>query len=266
MKLLHHLLLSLSSLGVHAQSSSKTNLPLSFTIPSSTTECLYEHITEPHEHITSSLFLLRGDELRAAYTMEGPVAPVDITTNGRELQKYISIYNQQGTRMFVNGRYGDSMVNVVPVLVSGVVDMEAEVEDYEDDVLEEMERMEEMERQMKNNNNNDNYKHHHRQEVNEEGQRYQEMKRDMEEMKEHHPDMDDYEIVREEKLKRQVEEEAMMDDDFIKLQMNHEAHGGGNRGGGGRGRRLQEVGEQEQVEQQQLQHEQSHRRLTEVEK
>jgi len=164
--------------------------------------------------------------------------------------------------MFVNGRYGDSMVNVIPVLVSGVVDMEAEVEDYEDDVLEEMERMEEMKR-YDQDNKNDYDKHHHRQEVNEEGQRYQEMKRDMEEMREHHPDMDDYEIVHEEKLKRQVEEEAMLDDDFIKLQMNHEALG--NRGGGGRGRRLQE--EVEQPRQQQLLHEQSHsrRRLTEVE-
>lgn len=264
---LHHFLLSLSSLfhlalGGGEQPESKTNLPLSFTIPSSTTECLYEHITNPHEHITSSLFLLSGDELRAAYTMEGPVAPVDIDTNGRELQKYISIYNQQGTKMFVNGRYGDSMVNVVPVLVSGVVDMEAEVEDYEDDVLEEMERMEEMKRRFEQAKKNDYFQPHHRQEVNEEGQRYQEMKRDMEEMKEQHPDMDDYAIVHEEMLKRQMEEEAMLDDDFIKLQMNHEAHGGG----GGRGRRLQEEVEQEEPQQQQQLHEQQHRRLTEVEK
>ena len=121
---------------------SSTYLPLSYTIPTSTTECLYEHIATPgHEHITSSIFLRSGQELTAAYTFEGPVAPVDIETNGPELQKFIAIYNQQGTKMFVNGRYGDSMVNVVPIVVSGIVDMEEESEDYVDDTIEEMEHM-----------------------------------------------------------------------------------------------------------------------------
>jgi len=256
MKLQH--LLSLLPI-VHAQSSS-TYLPLSYTIPTSTTECLYERITTPHEHVTSSLFLVSGQELTAAYTFEGPVAPVDIESNGRELQKYISIYNQQGTRMFVNGRYGDSMMNVVPIQISGIVDMEGEMEDYMDDTTEEMERMREMERQR--NTPSNRYQQHHKDEVDEEGQRYQEMKRDMEERRRDHPDLDDYTIAHEEQLKRQVEEEAMMDDDFIKLQMDHEAHNNGNRGGGrGGGRRLQEVDQQ----QQQQQYEGRRRRLTEVE-
>jgi len=162
------------------------------------------------------------------------VAPVDIDSNGQELQKFIAIYNQQGVKMFVNGRYGDSMVNVVPVLMSGIVNMEEESEDYVDDTVEEMERLQEMEQRY-----NNQQQHHHtaREEVTEEGERYQEMKRDMEEMRRGNPEMDDYEIVHEEQLKRQVEEEAMLDDDFIKLQMDHEAH---RDGAGGRRRRLQE--------------------------
>ncbi len=185
------------------------------------------------------------------------MAPVDIETNGPELQKFIAIYNQQGTKMFVNGRYGDSMVNVVPIVVSGIVDMEEESEDYVDDTIEEMEHMHEMEREA--NKRNNNYRQHHKEEVTEEGERYQEMKRDMEEMRRGNPEMDDYEIVHEEQLKRQVEEEAMMDDDFIKLQMDHEAHAAG----GGR-RRLQEL-DQQQQQQQQSYDQTSRRRLTEIE-
>ncbi|KAL7435204.1 hypothetical protein ACHAXM_004506 [Skeletonema potamos] len=284
LQLLH--LLAAYPLIVHS-SSSTTYLPLSYTIPSSTTECLYERITNIHEHITSSIFLLSGQELTAAYIFEGPVAPVDISSSsnisGQELQKYITIYNQQGTKMFVNGRYGDSMVNVVPIQISGIVDMEMEVEeDYIDDTVEEMERMHDMERQQQKRQ-----RHHGQEEVGEEGLRYQEMKHDMEEMKKEHPDMDDYAIAHEERLKMQMEEEAMADDDFVKLQLDHDAHRNtknnnaqrdSDGGGGGRmedtnsvnqhGRRLQENGEDEN-EQQHQQYEHHHhdgrRRLKEVE-
>lgn len=253
---------------------SATYLPLSYSIPISTTECLYERITTPHEHITSSLFLLSGQELTAAYTFEGPVAPVDIESNGPELQKFLSIYNQQGINMFVNGhRYGDSMVNVIPIQISGVVDMEEEMEDYMDDTAEEMQRMREMERQQQHQQQQ---RRHHEEEVGEEGRRYQEMRQDMEDMRRVHPEMDDYAIAHEEQLKRQVEEEAMLDDDFVKLQMNHEQHAPstarrGDGGGGGppaeerrrmedaqrHGRRLQAVEEE---------HQQRHgRRLREIE-
>jgi hypothetical protein len=287
---LQHLILSLYPATISAQSAaapaaaSSTYLPLSYTIPHSTTECLYERITAPHEHITSSIFLISGQELTASYIFEGPVAPVDIEGNGQELQKYITIYNQQGTKMFVNGRYGDSMMNVIPIQISGIVNMEEESEDYIDDTEAEMQRMHEMERQRQ--------RYHNQEEVGEEGLRYQEMKHDMEEMRKEHPDMDDYAIAHEEHLKRQMEEEAMADDDFVKLQMNHEAHntnnnnarreGGG--GGGGQqqqqperrrmedayqhGRRLQEEQEvEEEDEQYHQQQQQSHhgRRLKEVE-
>jgi len=185
--------------------------------------------------------------------------------------------------MFVNGRYGDSMVNVVPIQISGIVDMEMEVEeDYIDDTVEEMERMHDMERQQQKRQ-----RHHGQEEVGEEGLRYQEMKHDMEEMKKEHPDMDDYAIAHEERLKMQMEEEAMADDDFVKLQLDHEAHRNtknnnaqrdSDGGGGGRmedtnsvnqhGRRLQENGEDEN-EQQHQQYEHHHhdgrRRLKEVE-
>ena len=175
------------------------------------------------------------------------MAPVDIESNGRELRKYIEIYNQQGTKMFVNGRYGDSMVNVIPILISGIVDMEEESEDYVDDTIEEMERMHEMER--------------HHQEMDEEGRRYQQMEEEMEQLRREHPDMDDYEIEHEEMLMRQMEEEAMMDDDFVKLQMDHEAH---DRRGAGGGRRLQE--EEEEISQSAQYNDEGRRRLTDIEK
>ena len=223
---------------------SATYLPLSYTIPASTTECLYEHITTPREHVTSSIFILSGEELRATYTFEGPVAPLDIMAHGQELQKFISIYNQQGPKMFVNGKYGDNMMNVTPIQIGGVVDMEGEVEDYQDDTEMEMRHMEEMEREQRR---------YHREEVGEEGRRYEQMRHEMEDMKQIHPDADDYWIAHEEHLRMQMEEEAEFDDDFVKLQMDHEAHA--QRDGGGpperrrmeealprHGRRLQEAG------------------------
>jgi hypothetical protein len=227
-----------------------TYLPLSYTIPATTTECLYERIIAPHEHITSSIFILSGEELRATYIFEGPVAPpIDIIGGvgaSQELQKYIATYNKQGMKMFVNGKYGDGMVNVIPIQIQGVVDMEEEVEDYQDDTTEEMRHLEETER---------HYRLHNKEEVDEEGRRYEQMRHEMEMMKHDHPEMDDYAIAHEERLKQQMEEEAEMDDDFVRLQMDHEAHA--RRDGGGpperkrmedaqrqqqQGRRLQEAG------------------------
>lgn len=55
-----------------------TYLPISYSIPYGKEECLYERITEPNEHLTASVFVLNGEELRAAMVFEGPVAPVDL--------------------------------------------------------------------------------------------------------------------------------------------------------------------------------------------
>lgn len=122
-----------------------TYLPISYSIPYGKEECLYERITEPNEHLTASVFVLNGEELRAAMVFEGPVAPVDLDvysakkkagrngSGGHELTQYTNRYDREGVKMFVKGKYGDNMMNVKPVRIAELVDFEEEEEDYFDD-------------------------------------------------------------------------------------------------------------------------------------
>jgi len=113
-------------------------LPLSYDLPFGKEECLYERITVPDEYLTASLFVVSGEELSAAIVLEGPIAPVDLdpltTKNaGGELRKYLDRYAKEGMNMFVNGKFGDSMLNVRPVRLADIVNFEEEEEDYYDD-------------------------------------------------------------------------------------------------------------------------------------
>ncbi|KAL7521235.1 hypothetical protein ACHAWX_005920 [Stephanocyclus meneghinianus] len=170
-------------------------LPLSYTISHPHPQCLYERITSPQEHLTSSVYVIDGSELRAAVVVEGPVAPADLDLNtenehsGVELQKYIDRYEREGpTKMF--GK------NVEIVHFAELVDFEAEVERYDDvppgGLSEEAVRRMEMEQ--------------------EERARRLEMQ--------HRQDfMARRDARREHVLMNQVEKEFDYDDDFVKLQM-----------------------------------------------
>eukprot|EP01082_Thalassiosira_pseudonana_P001925 g2255.t1 g2255 contig11:1028774-1029690(-) len=98
----------------------QTYLPLSYTIPYHQEECLYERIATPGEHLTSSVFVVSGEELRAAVLIEGPVAPADFDLQnehlggGTELQKFLERYAKEGMKMFASGEHGDIMQNVRP--------------------------------------------------------------------------------------------------------------------------------------------------------
>lgn len=69
------------------QADTATYLPLAYTIQSGQEECLYERITERNEHLTSSVFVLSGEELQAAIVFEGPVAPVDLDLSAKPTGK-----------------------------------------------------------------------------------------------------------------------------------------------------------------------------------
>ena len=58
-----------------------TYLPLAYTITYPQPEFLYERITQKNEHLTSSVYVVEGNELTAAIMIEGPVAPIDVDLN-----------------------------------------------------------------------------------------------------------------------------------------------------------------------------------------
>mmetsp|Transcript_34848 Transcript_34848/g.74282 ORF Transcript_34848/g.74282 Transcript_34848/m.74282 type:complete len:489 (+) Transcript_34848:126-1592(+) len=216
----------------------KNYVPVSYPIPFGTEECLYERIARPGEHLTASVFLLSGEELASAIVFEGPVAPpMDLDAQksaGRDLKRYLDRYEKEGTKMFVNGKYGDEMVNVKPVRVAEMVNFEEEEEDFYDDFT-----MGEREREEFNAHHDLEHQHpqhaeqrHHddrplppdddrmrrgerppppgrRRMPEGEGNEYGERKRQVD---------DDYFLVRDQRLREQLEREAEMDDDFVKLQ------------------------------------------------
>lgn len=190
----------------------QTYLPLSYTIPYHQEECLYERIATPGEHLTSSVFVVSGEELRAAVLIEGPVAPADFDLQnehlggGTELQKFLERYAKEGMKMFASGEHGDIMQNVRPVRFTEMLDFEAEEEVYDDAVAEQ---------ELPPLHAGGGGRNGHTEEK--------------------AVAADDYERRREQKLKRQVEEEVEFDDDFVKLQMERR-----NKRGGAGGRERQQ--------------------------
>ncbi|KAL7548209.1 hypothetical protein ACHAWF_011500 [Thalassiosira exigua] len=116
-----------------------TYLPVTYQVSRSSPECLYERVSGRGEHLTASVFVLSGETLAANVVFEGPVAPVDLDlekeekSGGMELQKYLHRYEREGMDMFVKGKFGDSMMDVVPLRIAELVDFEGEEEDYFDD-------------------------------------------------------------------------------------------------------------------------------------
>jgi len=217
----------------------KSYVPLSYTIPFGTGECLFERISEPSEHLTASVFLLAGEELASAIVFEGPIAPpMDMNTKplGRDLRSYLDRYEKEGVDMFVNGKFGDNMLNVKPVRVAEMVNFEEEEEDYFDDYA-----MTEKEREAFNRHHDMEHQHpgddddDDDEEKGEGGRRDQPppppgRRRHLPEDKEEEGDDEWDDDVREreedrrDRLKEEIDAEARVDDDFVKLQMQHKAN------------------------------------------
>lgn len=77
-------------------------VPLQYTIPQRATECLYDTL-DADEHVTLSVFITSGAELKATAIFEGPVAPPD-ATSGVDIQNFVKKY-QMGHR-FGSGSKG----------------------------------------------------------------------------------------------------------------------------------------------------------------
>jgi hypothetical protein len=216
MNLLSNLLLLFSILPTITSQLTGTYLPLAYTI-SKTPECLYERISSSSEHITGSVFVFDGSELKALVAIEGPVAPIDIDLetdkeySGHELQMAIDRYNKEGTKAF-----GD---DIDLIRFAQLVDFESEEEMYDDapegGLSEEQVREMEME------------------------QEERERRLEMEKRKEMVAKRD---ARREHQLQEQVEREFEYDDDFVKLQMEKgKKRGVERKRKEDRGRRLTEV-------------------------
>ena len=200
----------------------QTYLPISYSNPYGSEECIYERVERRGEHLTSSIFLVAGEELRAAFVLEGPVAPIDTDLNskrksagGQELQSYLSRYEKEGVNLFVNFK-SDTMINVKPIRIAEMLDFEDEEEDYFDD-----QTISDAEREAFNAEHD--IEHQHRQHEphfqHERGRRRDEEHHGDDEEPDHYDD--DYTLMKEEALRRQVLEEAEYDDDFVKLQMDN---------------------------------------------
>ncbi|KAL3810013.1 hypothetical protein ACHAXA_006128 [Cyclostephanos tholiformis] len=127
-----------------------TPLTLSFPIHPGPGECLYERMIRPGEHLTGSVLVTSGSDMKVVVKLEGPVAPVDLDLfhddederlsrrdgsdmRGSLLMGYISRYDVEGFGMFVDGRFGDGMMNVRPIRVSDYVDFEEAMEEEEEE-------------------------------------------------------------------------------------------------------------------------------------
>lgn len=224
-----------------------TYLPLAIGIPSGTEECLYERIGERDEHLTASVFVLSGDELRCGLVFEGPVAPVDLDlddvkrkagTGGTELNNYLTRYSKEGPAMFTSGKWGDSMLNVKPFRMAELIDFEEEIEeDYQDDF-----EMTEREREEFNRHHDIEHRHFGMdkppppghpgpggRKVSEEEmggyRKVAEALRDsLEKGEEEEPEVydDDYVRAKEEMRLEHMQREAELDDDFVKLQLDRQ--------------------------------------------
>ncbi len=130
-----------------------TYLPLSYPISPGrgSAECLYERISTPGEHVTASVFVTSGEDMRITLVFEGPVAPIDLDFSstpddargggkkrvdahgGSTLRGYLNRYEAEGPSMFVNGKFGDAMMNVKSIRVSDLVNFEEGEEEEEEE-------------------------------------------------------------------------------------------------------------------------------------
>mmetsp|Transcript_26008 Transcript_26008/g.62444 ORF Transcript_26008/g.62444 Transcript_26008/m.62444 type:complete len:483 (-) Transcript_26008:345-1793(-) len=241
-----------------------TYLPLAIGIPSGTEECLYERIVERDEHLTASIFVLSGDELRCEMVFEGPVAPVDLDLDdakrrGTELNNYLTRYSKEGPDMFIKGKWGDSMQNVKPFRLAEIVDFEEEIEeDYQDDF-----EMTEREREEFNRHHDIEHRHfgmdeppppghpgHGGRKISDEEmggyRKVAEALRDSFEKGEEEEEPvvydDDFVRAKEEMRLEHMRREAELDDDFVKLQMDREKKDE-ELGGGPKRRRINKEGD-----------------------
>ncbi|KAL7469110.1 hypothetical protein ACHAXS_009359 [Conticribra weissflogii] len=174
-----------------------TYIPLSYTIPYRQEECLYERIDKAGEHLTASVFVVEGEELKAAVSLEGPVAPPSVSERnddgdeaktGMKLQQFLQRYAREGTAMFRGGEGYEKGIH--PVSIEKMLDFEADPDeaDFEYDDAEENEG------------------------PGEGGDAAGETL-DI---------LQDDERPRREKLKRQIDREAELNDDYIRAQMQAE--------------------------------------------
>ena len=193
-----------------------TYVPIAYSV-SKSPECLYERVTAS-EHLTASVFVVEGSELKALVAIDGPVAPIDIDLqtekeySGHELKSALDRYDKEGIKMFGH--------EVEPIRFAEVVDFESEVEMYDD--APEGGWSEEQVRQM------------------EMEQEEREKRLEMQKREEYVARRD---ARREHQLEQQVEKEFEYDDDFVKLQMDKKGKKGrrlSEEVDGDRGRRLSE--------------------------
>lgn len=226
-----------------------TYVPLSYALQlANEGECLYERIVQPNEDLTASVFVNTGDDMRAVVIFEGPVAPIDldffdsnnshssITTglgvngggggHGAILAGYITRYDAEGSKMFVDGKFGDNMMNVQPLSHHVLVDFEYIEEDtssYEPTSppapADHRRQVEEHHRKMK-----EEQRQRWMREQEEAKQQGFEVMEDDAAQERHVGDDVAYtvhEIEREEALLEQIDHEGQVDDDFVKMQIQN---------------------------------------------
>jgi hypothetical protein len=224
-----------------------TYVPLSYPLKPNEGECLYERIVQPNEDLTASVFVNAGDDMRAIIIFEGPVAPIDLdffdNTNshnsinkgsgghGAIMAGYITRYKAEGSKMFVNGKFGDSMMNVQPLSHHTLVDFE---------YIEEQEDTYEPTSPPAPAEHRHQVEEHHRKMVEELRQRWMRKKEEAQkqgfdvmeddaallhhERHEHAGDdvvYTEHDIDREETLLEQIDHEGEVDDDFVKMQIQN---------------------------------------------
>lgn len=204
-----------------------TYLPLSYPISPGrgSAECLYERISTPGEHATASVFVTSGEDMRITLVFEGPVAPIDLDFSstpddarggekrvdahgGSTLRGYLNRYEAEGPSMFVNGKFGDAMMNVKSIRVSDLVDFEEGEEEEEEEEKEGGGHSRDHPPPPSSDAQRPPGRHHR--EAREEGQEESE-----EEM------VDDEYLAREEANIEHLHREAEVDDDFVKLQIGN---------------------------------------------
>ena len=223
-----------------------TYVPLSYPIQPNEGECLYERISQPNEDLTASVFVNTGEDMRAIIILEGPVAPIDLdffddnslvsakgVGHGAILAGYIARYDAEGSKMFVDGKFGDNMMNVRPLSHHVLVDFEY-IEEEEDTTssssyeptsppapAEHRRQVEEHHRKMMEERRRRWMQE--REEAKQQG--FEVMEDDAEARGRQHAGDDvvytEHEIEREEALLEQVDHEGEVDDDFVKMQIRN---------------------------------------------
>lgn len=95
------------------------SLPMQITINQRQSECLYEKLDEG-ESVTTSVFILSGTQLKAMYSLEGPIAKLDVKSG-------IDLYTK-GQQLFYPDK-GDRNT----LFIKEEVDFEHLVDDVDDD-------------------------------------------------------------------------------------------------------------------------------------